>query len=35
MSYCGSFGKFEDLAFNDFNAIGSLTNESLPMQWIF
>jgi hypothetical protein len=31
--YWGSFGKFENLTFNNFNAIGALTNESILMQW--
>ncbi len=31
MLYCLSFTKFEDAAFDDFNGIGNLTNETMPM----
>ncbi len=31
--YCYSFIKFEDVAFDDFNAIGNLKNEKMLMQW--
>jgi hypothetical protein len=35
MLYCHSFTKFEDVIFDDFNAIGNLTNETMSMQWFF
>jgi hypothetical protein len=35
MLYCHSFTKFEDATFDDFNAIGNLTNETMSMQWFF
>ncbi len=35
MLYCHSFTKFEDATFDDFNAIGNLTNETRSMQWFF
>jgi hypothetical protein len=31
--YCHSFTKFENVAFDDFNAIGNLTNATMLMQW--
>jgi hypothetical protein len=31
--YCDPYVKFEDLAFNDFNAIETLTNNNMPMDW--
>ncbi len=31
MLYCHSFIKFEDVAFNDFNAIGNFKNETMLM----
>jgi hypothetical protein len=31
--YCHSFTKFEDVAFDDFNAIGNLTNVTMLMLW--
>jgi hypothetical protein len=31
MLYCHSFTKFEDAAFDDFNVIGNLTNETMSM----
>ncbi len=33
MLYCHSFTKFKDVAFGDFNAIGNLTNATMPTQW--
>jgi hypothetical protein len=35
MLYCHFFTKFKDDAFDDFNAIGNLRNERMPMQWFF
>jgi hypothetical protein len=35
MLYCHSFTKFEDATFDDFNAIGNSTNETMLMQWFF
>jgi hypothetical protein len=29
------FTKFEDVTFDDFNAIENLTNARMPMQWFF
>ncbi len=29
--YCHSFTKFKNAAFDDFNAIGNLTNATMPM----
>ncbi len=31
--YCHSFTKFEDVDFDNFNAIGNLTNATMSMQW--
>ncbi len=33
--YCYSFTKFEDVDFDDFNAIGNLTNATMSMRWFF
>jgi hypothetical protein len=33
--YCDPYTKFEDLAFDDFNTIRTLTNSNLPMEWFF
>jgi hypothetical protein len=33
MLYCHSFTKFEDVDFDDFNAIGNLINATMSMQW--
>jgi hypothetical protein len=33
--YSDPYTKYEDLAFDDFNAIGTLTNSNLPMEWFF
>jgi hypothetical protein len=35
MFYCDPYLKFEDLAFDDFNVIETLTNFNLPMEWFF
>lgn len=31
--YCDPFAKFKTLAFDDYNVIGTLTNQNLPMNW--
>jgi hypothetical protein len=31
--YCDPYAKFEDPAFDKFNAIETLTNNNLPMDW--
>jgi hypothetical protein len=33
--FCHSFTKFEDVNFDDFNAIGNLINATMSMQWFF
>jgi hypothetical protein len=33
--YCVPYMKFNDLAFDDFNAIKITNNENLPMSWFF
>jgi len=33
--YCDLYTKFEDLAFEDLNAIGTLTDSKLPMEQFF
>ncbi len=33
--YYDPYVKFEDPTFNDFNAIETLTNNNLPMDWFF
>jgi hypothetical protein len=35
MSYNDPYTKFEDLAFDNFHTIGTLTNSNLPMEWAF
>jgi hypothetical protein len=35
MLYCDPYTRFDNLAFNDFNAIETLTNDALPMSWFF
>jgi hypothetical protein len=35
MLYCDPYITFDNLAFNDFNAIEMLTNDALPMSWFF
>jgi hypothetical protein len=35
MFYNDPYMKFEDLAFDNFNAIGPLTNSNVPMEWFF
>jgi hypothetical protein len=35
MFYSDPYTKFKDLAFDDFNAIGTLTNSNLPMELFF
>jgi hypothetical protein len=32
-SYCDLYTRFHDLAFDDFNAIETFTNDALPMNW--
>jgi len=32
---CDPYTKFENLVFDDFNTIGTLTNSNLPMEWVF
>jgi hypothetical protein len=33
--YCHSFTRFKDVAFDDFNAIGNLTNATMSMHWFY
>jgi hypothetical protein len=35
MLYCDPYTRFDNLAFNDFNAIEMFTNDALPMNWFF
>ncbi len=35
MLYCDPYTRFDNLAFNDFNAIETLSNDALPMSWFF
>ncbi len=35
MFYSDLYKKFEDLASNNFHAIGTLTNSNIPMEWFF
>ncbi len=35
MLYCDPYIMFDNLAFNDFNAIETLTNDALPMSSFF
>jgi hypothetical protein len=33
--YCDPYVKFEDPTFDNFNAIGTLTTNNLPIDWFF